>query len=748
MVEHAPSYSTGRLMATKSDGGPTDAEGPTSSGEQALSAAPPAEGAPTRARPTPPAARLRREVRAGSGRWQQLRAKALDEAFDADRRRVGERVAVIFRWLFLVVLAVLNNVTPVSTTEARVTVDIVLGAWAVMNVVVNVLLLRGYRPGKQFSLSTMTLDILFATTLTYLSGGFSSPFFLALFLAVITNAVRFGATASVISAVVIAFIYLFVGGSFTPANFQQDPNATIGKVFLFIVVALATGYMTRELERERRQAVARAAQADTLRELSADMVGGTDIKDVFKILVDNAIQMTNSERGWLILTSQDGFDEVATGDHEGTSQPPPEGQAFDRELLAKVAHSGEAAFALDRKGLTVPVASSDGVTALLCLTKPAATFTNQDLFTVDALSGSSAVPLANALRYYHSNLEAITDGLTGLANVRELHRRLDVAFARPDRHLTPLSLLLVDFDFFKSVNDQLGHQHGDLVLQLGARIVRAAARSQDLVARYGGDEIALMVVDTSGVGAQRLAYRIVDAVHAAAVSTTPGKHLTFSIGAATYPEAALTAQELIAAADQAMYLATLADAGSQVVVAAAHAVDHRNPIAQGHSSRVAAIAEAIGRSANLPANEIEDLRTAAFLHDVGHMTLAADSDHFEATGHAEEGERIIRGAQFSDVVAAAVRHHNERWDGAGTPDGLKENSIPVASRILRVVEVFEALSAGRETRRHSSADALKQVIAGAGSEFDPVIVGALGRTMQDGSLQPVLPSAALPATAS
>src|SRR5216683_828598 len=714
MVEHAPSYSTGRLMATKSDGGPTDAEGPTSSGEQALSAAPPAEGAPTRARPTPPAARLRREVRAGSGRWQQLRAKALDEAFDADRRRVGERVAVIFRWLFLVVLAVLNNVTPVSTTEARVTVDIVLGAWAVMNVVVNVLLLRGYRPGKQFSLSTMTLDILFATTLTYLSGGFSSPFFLALFLAVITNAVRFGATASVISAVVIAFIYLFVGGSFTPANFQQDPNATIGKVFLFIVVALATGYMTRELERERRQAVARAAQADTLRELSADMVGGTDIKDVFKILVDNAIQMTNSERGWLILTSQDGFDEVATGDHEGTSQPPPEGQAFDRELLAKVAHSGEAAFALDRKGLTVPVASSDGVTALLCLTKPAATFTNQDLFTVDALSGSSAVPLANALRYHHSNLEAITDGLTGLANVRELHRRLDVAFARPDRHLTPLSLLLVDFDFFKSVNDQLGHQHGDLVLQLGARIVRAAARSQDLVARYGGDEIALMVVDTSGVGAQRLAYRIVDAVHAAAVSTTPGKHLTFSIGAATYPEDALTAQELIAAADQALYLAK-----------------------REGKDRACTFPQLVSEL------EIEDLRTAAFLHDVGHMTLAADSDHFEATGHAEEGERIIRGAQFSDVVAAAVRLHNERWDGAGTPDGLKENSIPVASRILRVVEVFEALSAGRETRRLSPADALKQVIAGAGSEFDPVIVGALGRIMQDRSLEPVLPSVAL-----
>jgi len=170
-----------------------------------------------------------------------------------------------------------------------------------------------------------------------------------------------------------------------------------------------------------------------------------------------------------------------------------------------------------------------------------------------------------------------------------------------DRQDTPLSLLLIDFDLFKSVNDELGHQHGDLVLQMGARIVRAAARAQDLVARYGGDELAVLVADTNAIGAQRLAYRIVDAVHAAAVSTTPGQHLTFSVGVSSYPEDAFTASELIAAADQALYLAKregkdractfpqlvteleladgtlvsmLADAGPQVMVAVAHAVDH------------------------------------------------------------------------------------------------------------------------------------------------------------------------------
>jgi hypothetical protein len=88
------------------------------------------------------------------------------------------------------------------------------------------------------------LDIFFAAGLVYLSDGFSSPYFLALFLAVITNAVRFGASASIVSAIAISFIYLFIGGSFTAANFSRDANArldAIGKVFLFLLVAATTG---------------------------------------------------------------------------------------------------------------------------------------------------------------------------------------------------------------------------------------------------------------------------------------------------------------------------------------------------------------------------------------------------------------------------------------------------------------------------------------------------------------------------
>jgi len=703
---------------------------------------------------------------------EEVRARALDQNFDAERRMIGERVAVMFRWIFLAVLGALINLTGHQSNEARVTFDMVLAVWAGVAIVVTVLLFQGYKPGKQFSLTTMTLDILFAAALVYLSDGFQSPYFLALFLSVITNALRFGAVASVISALAIAFIYLFVGGTFTPTTITSDPNArvtAVGIVFLFLIVALATGYMTRELERERKQAVRRAAQADLVREMSSNIVSQTDIKDVFGAVVANALAMTGAKYGSMVVAAPDGMTVVANK-HLVGALPAPE--ALDEASLAKVGRSGEAAFSDDRTRVVTPMASGEGVTALLSLSRPGQPFSNQDLFEIQALSGSSAVALANALRYHRSTQEATTDALTGLFNIRELRRRLDAAFARPDRTGTSLSLLLIDFDHFKSVNDDLGHQHGDLVLQMGARIVRGAARAQDAVARYGGDELAVMAVDTSGVGAQRLAYRIVDAVHAAAVTTTPGKYLTFSVGVASYPEDALTASELVSAADQALYLAKregkdractfpqlvteleladgnlmsmLADAGPQVVVAAAHAVDHRSPLTQGHSSRVAAIAEGIGRLSGFSGGDLEDLRTAAFLHDIGHLTLGLAGEEFERSGHAEEGERIVAGAKFPVKVASAVRHHHERWDGQGKPDGLAGEAIPQAARVLGLAESYEALTAGRGCERLTPLAAVEKVRAGAGSQFDPAALEVLARVVAQSALEPPLPAVALPA---
>jgi putative nucleotidyltransferase with HDIG domain len=198
--------------------------------------------------------------------------------------------------------------------------------------------------------------------------------------------------------------------------------------------------------------------------------------------------------------------------------------------------------------------------------------------------------------------------------------------------------------------------------------------------------------------------------------------------------------------DDSRLFAMLADAGPQMVVAVAHAVDHRGPLTQGHSSRVAIIADAVARRSSLPISKLEDVRTAAFLHDVGHMTLTAGHG-FEVPGHAESGEKLLHRAKFSPEVTSCVRSHHERWDGAGKPDGLAGEKIPLGGRIIAVAETFEALTAGRGFERQPAAVALERVTEGSGTEFDPAVVEALSKALRDGSLDLVTPDLSLPATA-
>jgi putative nucleotidyltransferase with HDIG domain len=193
-------------------------------------------------------------------------------------------------------------------------------------------------------------------------------------------------------------------------------------------------------------------------------------------------------------------------------------------------------------------------------------------------------------------------------------------------------------------------------------------------------------------------------------------------------------------------ISMLSEAGPQVMVAAAHAADHRNPLAQGHSSRVAWIADAVGRRSGLLPNQLEDLQTAAFLHDVGHMTLAADGANLEAPGHAAEGARIVEGARFPLDVVAAVRNHHDRWDGVDQAGGMTGEQIPVMARILAVTEKFEALTAGRGCLRVTSKEALDQIVARSGLEFDPAVIEALGRAVRENIFEVSLPTVALPAT--
>ena len=196
--------------------------------------------------------------------------------------------------------------------------------------------------------------------------------------------------------------------------------------------------------------------------------------------------------------------------------------------------------------------------------------------TVDAAAVDSALELQGdrshalaamlqsaAIRFSRAEVEAITDGLSGLYNHRYLHERLDEELKRARRRKSPLSVLFLDCDHFKTYNDSHGHKAGDAALGRIARIIERSSRRVDLAARYGGEEFVLVLVDTDIAGALGVAERIRAEVEAE--SATGAHPLTVSIGVASYPENAAAKDELLDKADWAMYVAK--DAGRNRVLA-------------------------------------------------------------------------------------------------------------------------------------------------------------------------------------
>ena len=176
-----------------------------------------------------------------------------------------------------------------------------------------------------------------------------------------------------------------------------------------------------------------------------------------------------------------------------------------------------------------------------------------------ALGVVFAYALARALTGLHAKVaeQAVTDPLTGLSNRRRWRQLLEREMLRAKRFGHDLSLLIVDVDEFKAINDERGHQYGDAVLERVAGILRRTTRAIDVTARYGGDELALVLLETGPEGAEVLAERLRKNVEKARVKGPDGRAMkvTISVGVATMPNSAGEVAELIEASDQALLLA-------------------------------------------------------------------------------------------------------------------------------------------------------------------------------------------------
>jgi two-component system, cell cycle response regulator len=321
--------------------------------------------------------------------------------------------------------------------------------------------------------------------------------------------------------------------------------------------------------------------------------------------------------------------------------------------------------------------------------------------------------------------DAVTDSLTGLGNRRRLFDRIDAEVARA----SPGTLLaILDLDGFKQYNDTFGHPAGDALLRrLGAKL-RAAVDGHGDAYRLGGDEFCVLLRAN-----ERTAPGIVDAARAALAEQGDGFEITASCGTVDLAAEGITASEAMRAADRAMYEEKVNRKGrleNQTRELLLRILREREPRLSDHVQDVASLARRVGREIGLDAEQMDVLIRAAEFHDVGKIGIpeeilhkAGPLDDLEwalMRKHTLIGERILGAAPAMAPIAAAVRASHERWDGAGYPDGVAGEDIPLAARIVFICDAFDAMRAERPYSPAMSADdAIAEIRRNAGTQFDP-----------------------------
>jgi diguanylate cyclase (GGDEF)-like protein len=328
-----------------------------------------------------------------------------------------------------------------------------------------------------------------------------------------------------------------------------------------------------------------------------------------------------------------------------------------------------------------------------------------------------------------------TDSLTDVFNRRGFEERLEAELTGMSRTGRSFAVLLLDLDHFKLVNDTLGHSAGDELLRRTASAIKGAVRPMDSVGRLGGDEFAVLMPDTPHREAVKVAQRIRASLN----------HQTqISVGIACPPRDGNSRDELLRHADQELYALKQAPEGGVVggpvewswAAGLADAMDERMDNGHRHSQAVAEYAVAIGQRLGWPEWELSKLRSAATLHDIGKLFLPdrivqkpgllSEAEYAELKKHPIAGAEIASRIKGLHSTASWIRHVHEHFDGRGYPDGLSDEAIPLASRIILVADAFDAMTHDRPYGRALSAEeALSELRRNAGHVFDSQCVGLL-----------------------
>lgn len=445
-----------------------------------------------------------------------------------------------------------------------------------------------------------------------------------------------------------------------------------------------------------------------------------------------------------------------------------------------------------RSVLCIPMTYGDSLLGVLNVeSRREYAFEEQEVLILRTLADLLATALHNAFVYRRLQQQSITDGLTGLKTRRFFVEAVQGEWKRASRSGRRFSVVLVDLDKFKHVNDTLGHLEGDLVLARVGRLLEQKCRQSNVVARYGGDEFVILMAETGVEQAQVLSERL--RLWIANDTMLRERFVTASFGVGSFPVHGATVEEVIRVADAGMYLAKNAGGnrvctaepppgsearaaqrqlvtayvegflqrehngpdsveelvntlkkmcgGSQqlrsammdVVRTLSDASELRELHGHGHGETVAQYAEALGCELGMTPEEVDDLTYAAHVHDMGKLIVpekilakAGPLNHEEYSlvkMHSAISAEILACIPGSDSMQVAVRHHHEWLDGSGYPAGLRGEEIPLAARVLHVVDAFVNMTCERPFAPARNAhEAMAELERNSGTQFDGMIV--------------------------
>ncbi len=354
---------------------------------------------------------------------------------------------------------------------------------------------------------------------------------------------------------------------------------------------------------------------------------------------------------------------------------------------------------------------------------------------------------------------AITDELTGVYNVRYFHSTLAEEIDLAQKSANTVGLVMVDIDNFKMFNDIYGHDCGDSILKLTAGTLKNILRENEILCRFGGDEFAIILKNTDKIDMEQAANRIKKEFQERKSIKTKCNifsEVTLSMGLSEYPDLSKNKDELIYQADMALYHAknltkdsvhfyqdvilqirkNISSDNQQLIgifKGLLSTISAKDKYTHGHCERVSQYAVLIGEAMNLNLKEITVLQYSGLLHDIGKIEMpktilnkigGLTPDEYDSIQmHPVFSANILEPLAEMSQLIEHVRHHHERFDGKGYPDGLAGEDISLGARILCVADSFDAMLSERPySKSMAPEEAISELEKCSGTHFDPKIV--------------------------